>query len=269
MATPAMWAVQRCHYYVVHRLLQAGASMTLRDVQGSNMLHLATFAGHVLQLLILLHHDAACVDDPDPNGDTCLMWAAYKGYPACVDLLLRWGASVTVTDHKGFTALHWALVKGNALCIQKLVQAGADRFAETLDHKTPAQVAREMKTEGPWHRVLAELALDRDAHPRPMPVPFIRLRTFHLRFFFLAPFVSLIAFALLLSRFSIFVAVPICIAVAVVLQVGAQQVLQWAPTDMKHLQRTVSQLSHLDDVDGSRIWRASLPPRYSGSAFAG
>ena len=241
VATPAMWAVQKCHLYTVHLLLRHGADPTLTDVQGYNMLHLATFDGNVYQLLVLLHQNIP-IDNPDPSGHTPLMWAAYKGYPACVDLFLQWGASVNVKDEKGFTALHWALVKGNAACIQKLVESGSDRFAETDDGKTPAIVALEMKSKGPWHRALKELGFNSDGTVKQLPLPyssFIKTRAFHNRFFFLCPFVFLIVIFVILSKVVIYVAVPLSIFLAYSLQWAAQQVLLWAPTDMKHLHRTV------------------------------
>ncbi|KAL9101043.1 MAG: hypothetical protein Q9163_003658 [Psora crenata] len=240
VATPAMWAVQKCHLYTVHLLLKNGADPNLTDVQGYNMLHLATFDGNVYQLLILLHQNIP-IDGPDPSGHTCLMWAAYNGYPACVDLFLHWGASVNVKDAKGFTALHWALVKGNALCIHKLIAFGCDRFAETDEGKTPAIVALEMKSKGPWHRALRELGFNTDGTLKQLPLPyisFIKARVFHNRFFFLCPFVLLIVVFTILSKMVIFVSVPMSIFLAYSLQWAAQQVLLWAPPDMKHLHRT-------------------------------
>ena len=241
VATPAMWAVQRCHIYVVNLLLQKGADPLLMDVQGYNMLHLATFDGNVFLMLLLLHQHLP-VDGPDPAGHTCLMWAAYKGYPACVDLLLQWGASVNVKDAKGFTALHWALVKGNGLCIQKLVENGSDRFAETEDGKTPAVVADEMRSKGPWHRSLVDLGFNVDGTAKQLPLPytsFLKSRNFHNRLFFLSPFVLLPVVLTILSKLMIYMAVPLVVLIAFWLQLGAQQILFWAPQDMKHLQRTV------------------------------
>ena len=222
-------------------MLQNGADPLLTDVQGYNMLHLATFDGNVFLVLILLHHNLP-VDGPDPAGHTCLMWAAYKGYPACVDLLLQWGASVNAKDEKGFTALHWALVKGSAFCIYKLVESGSDRFVETDDGKTPAIVAFEMKSKGPWHRALRELGFNTDATPKQLPLPFtsfVKTRNFHDRFYFLCPFILLIVVFTVLSEMAIFIAVPLSIFLAYSLQWVAQQVLLWAPTNMKHLDRTV------------------------------
>ena len=237
-----MWAAQRCHLYIVHLLLQKGADPLLTDGQGYNILHLATFDGNVFLLLILLHQNIP-VDGPDPSGHTCLMWAAYKGYPACIELFLQWGASVNGADENGFTALHWALVKGNLACIQELIEHGSDRFAETNDGKTPGLVAQEMNSKGAWHRVLKECGFNADGTIKQLPLPytsFIKTRTFMERFFFLCPFVILFTIFYVLSGMVIYAAVPIAIFLAYSSQWAAQQVLQWAPSDMKRLDKTVS-----------------------------
>ena len=246
MATPAMWAAQRCHYYTVNLLLQHGADPLLTDVQGYNVLHLATFDGNVFLLAILLHQGIP-VDITDPHGHTSLMWAAYKGYPACVDLFLRWGANVYAADETGFTALHWALVKGpqvyvSQACIQKLIEYGSDRFVETSTGKTPAITADEMKCTRIWHRALEECGYDEDGNPKPSGLPFASLmrgkKVAMSRFFFLSPFLILICILMILSFMPIFVAVPLAGIVAYSLQWVVQQALQWAPTDMKHMDRT-------------------------------
>ena len=239
-----MWAAQRCHLYIVNLLLEHGADPLLTDGQGYNMLHLATFDGNVFLLLILLHQNIP-IDGPDPSGHTCLMWAAYKGYPACVDLFLQWGASVNGADENGFTALHWALVKGNSACIQHLIEHGSDRFIETNDGKPPATVAQEMNSRGAWHRALKECGFNSDGTAKRFPFPyasFIRSRVFLNRSFFLFPFFQMFIIFSVLSGMPIFAAVPITAFLAYSLQWAAQQVLQWAPSDMQHLQRTVSNL---------------------------
>ena len=241
VATPAMWAAQRCNYYVVHLLLQSGADPLLTDAQGYNILHLATFDGNVFLLILLLHQNIP-IDSSDLQGHTCLMWAAYKGYPACVDLFLRWGASVNATDENGFTALHWAVVKGSQLCIHKLIEYGSDRFAETSDHKTPSLIAVEMKSTRLWHRALNDCGYDNNANSKQIPLPFasiIKQRSFINRSFFLYPFAVLFLVIYILSGMVIYAAVPIAIFCAYALQWASQQLLLWAPSDMKHIHRTV------------------------------
>lgn len=193
-------------------------------------------------LLLILLHPSVAIDERDAQGHTALMWAAYNRLPAIVDLLLRFGAGISVTDETGFQPLHWALVRGSPPCILKLLENGADRFAVTSTDKTPATVAEEMKTTQAWHRALMESGFDDDATVKQLPLPymsFIKTRAFLTYFFFLCPFLVLLLVFMILSKMVIFAAVPIAFFSAYCLQRVAQQVLLWAPSDMKHLQRTV------------------------------
>lgn len=243
VATPLQWAAQRCHYYTVNLLLQHGADPLITDAQGYNTLHISTFNGNVL-LLVLLLHQGIPVDVLDAFGHTGLMWSAYKGYPACVDVFLRWGASVHAADEQGFTALHWALVKGSPGCIQKLIEYGADRFAKTTTGKTPAITAKELNTLGAWHRALKECGYDEDGHPITPAWPFANYflqdrRGFTTKFLFLWPFVLVWAVIFILSGMVIYAAVPIAAVVGYAIQWVAQQVLEHAPPDMRHFHKTV------------------------------
>ncbi|KAL8831826.1 MAG: hypothetical protein Q9191_000650 [Dirinaria sp. TL-2023a] len=270
-ATPAMWAAQRCHYYVVALCVQRGADVLITDAQGYNILHLATFDGNVFLLTYLLHQNIS-VDAPDVQGHTCLMWAAYKGYPAVVDLFLRWDANIHSVDEEGFTALHWALVKGNSACIQKLVEYGCNRFAETNSGKTPAVTAEEMGSTKAWHRSLKECGFRDDGTPKKPPLPFapiFKSRNFHNRFYFLLPFLLLLVIFVIFSRVIIFAAVVLSAFIAYTVQYFVQQMMQWAPSDMKHIQRTVSRWSRnladkLADSRYSLTWRDSLRRVYFG-----
>lgn len=241
IATPVMWAAKKCNYYIVNLLLQHGADPLLTDDQGFNLLHSATLDGNVFQLLLLLHQDLP-VDIPDPQGHTSLMWAAYKGFPSCVDLFLRWGANVYARDDQGFTALHWALVKGAVAPIQKLIEYGSDRFAENNEGKTPAVTAKEMNSVEQWERALDECGFNPDGSPRVFPLSFIvkDQRAFLSRFFFLLPFLILFCVFYILSNIFVYAAVPIALVVAYSLQWAGQQLLRYAPPNMKHIHRTVS-----------------------------
>ena len=240
-----MWAAQRCHYYIVHLLLKSGADPLLVDGQGYNILHLATIDGNAFLLALLLHQEIP-VDVPDPQQHTSLMWAAYKGFPACVDLLLRWGANVNARDEKGMTPLHWSLVRGSQPCIQKVIEFGADRFAETDDGKGPNVVAQEMRSTRMWHRALAECGYGLNGHSKPLPLglsSLARSEKVMSRFFFLWPFLALFLLITILSRTVVYIGIPVCFAVAWVLQWSAQKVGQWGPGKFRNLHHTVSSVN--------------------------
>ena len=244
-ATPVLWASKRCNLQVVSLLLANGADPLMRDDQGYNLLHSATLDGNVYQLVLLLHQPDIPVDVADGQGHTSLMWAAYKGFGACVDILLRWGADVHAVDDMGFTALHWALVKGNYLCIQKLVEFGSDRFVRSkppegqTEGDTPAMTASKMKSERQWQRSLVDSGFDELANPLEFPVPFVKdRRWFYNRFFFLWPFVLGGLQLYMLAHMVVWFAVPGVLVVGYGLQLLVQKLLRWSPPDMKHMHRT-------------------------------
>ena len=221
-------------------LLEHGADPLLTDDQGFNLLHSATLDGNVYQLVLLLHQDIP-VDIPDPQSHTPLMWAAYKGYPSCVDLFLRWGANVYATDDQGFTALHWALVKGSQGSIQKLLEYGADRFAKNNDGKTPAVTAEEMNTTRQWRRALSEAGYKPDGSPREFPVPGVKdTRWFLSRFVFFWPFAILLLGLWLVSNYAIFIGMPLALIGCYLMQLVAQKLLRWGPSNMRNIHHSVS-----------------------------
>lgn len=243
VATPLQWAAQRSNYYTVDLLLQHGADPLITDAQGYNTLHISTFNGNVL-LVVLMLHQGIPVDVADAYGHTSLMWAAYKGFPQCVDLFLRWGASVHATDEQGFTALHWALVKGSPQCILKLIEYGSDRFVKTQTGKTPAITAKDLNTSGAWHRALRECGYDEDGHAVvpwwPGSSFFLKdKRGFMSKFLFLLPTLMLWVEFMILSRLPIFVSVFLALFVVFGIQWAVNQVLEYAPPDMRQLHKTV------------------------------
>ncbi|KAJ5486380.1 hypothetical protein N7530_000680 [Penicillium desertorum] len=240
VATPAMWAAQRCHYYIVNLLLQNGADPLLTDVQGYNILHLATIDGNAFLVVLLLHQEIP-VDVIDQQGHTGLMWAAYKGYPACVDLFLRWGANANAVDEGGLTPLHWALVKGSMPCVLKLLEYGTDRFAKTRDGKSPATVAQEMNTLRVWYRSLNERGFEADGTQKVVPLglsSFVRNKSLMAKFFFLWPFLIILVAIWMLSNLAIFVAVPLVLVTVFGMQYVAQQFANKGPMEYRVLQKT-------------------------------
>ncbi|KAI9824950.1 MAG: palmitoyltransferase akr1 [Phylliscum demangeonii] len=240
VATPAMWAAQRCNYYVVNLLLRHGADPLLTDVQGYNLLHLATFDGSTFLIVLLLHQNVS-VDVPDPQGHTPLMWAAFKGYPVCVDLFLRWGANVYAIDENGFTALHWALVKGVYGSIQKLIEYGSDRSAKTSEGKTPFVVAEEMRSQFVYLRALADCGFDDEGNSRHyFGESVLKAKGTITKLFFFWPFFMIWSVLMILSHMLVYAAVPLAAIMAYGLLWIAQGALVVAPPDMRQIHKTVS-----------------------------
>jgi hypothetical protein len=179
-----------------------------------------------------------------------LMWAAYKGYGNCVDILLRWGANVYARDNQGFTALHWALVKGAQHGIFKLVEYGSDRFAENNEGKTPAITAKEMNSVRQWYSALDECGYEKDGSPRNFPLGSVikDKRALYWKVYFLWPCFNLFWMFWFMSKFPIYIGFPLGVGVGYGLNTLATKALKWAPTDMKKIARTVSLSAFLNTV---------------------
>lgn len=198
-----------------------------------------------MQLTLLLHQPDIPVDVPDVQGHTSLMWAAYKGFPSCVDLLLRWGADVRAEDDMGFTALHWALVKGSYPCIQKLVDYGSDRFVRSkpqpgeTEGDSPSMTAAKMKSERQWRKALFESGYDGAGNTIAFPIPFVKdKKGFYSRLFFFWPFVLGGLQLHMLAYMLVWISVPLVLIVGYALNHLVQKLFRWAPTDMKSMHHT-------------------------------
>lgn len=108
----------------------------------------------LVMYLLFLGMDVDAADNV--GGHTPLMWAAYQGEALTVDLLLRFGASVTAVDHSKLTPLHWATVRGNKLCIRKMLEYGADAHARDQNGKSVMDFVHEKKLERVWNRAVLE-----------------------------------------------------------------------------------------------------------------
>ena len=107
-ATPLVEAAKRADAAAVHALLQTGADVNAREVDGTTVLH----------------------------------WAAYHNDPELVDVLVRAGAKVGASNRYGVTPLWLATINGNAAIVERLLDAGADaRAARTDNDETTLMIA--------------------------------------------------------------------------------------------------------------------------------
>lgn len=140
---PLHWACRKGHASVVQVLLQqAGVPVNAADFKGLTPLMTACMYGKTATAAFLLGMSAQN-HLTDINGDTALHWAAYKGYPDLMRLLMYSGVDLQKTDNFGSTPLHLACLSGNLTCVRLLCEkSGLDLEPKDKNGKTPLMLAQ-------------------------------------------------------------------------------------------------------------------------------
>ncbi|GAN10451.1 palmitoyltransferase akr1 [Mucor ambiguus] len=238
-ATPLHWASRQGRLGAVHRLIKEGANPSLKDGQGFNALHLAVHSSHAMLVLYLLYLDIEIDVSDNVGGHTPLMWAAYQGHSQSVDLLLKFGASVTAKDHSQLTPLHWAVVRGNKMCIRKMLEYDADVNARDQTGKSVMDFIHEKKFERIWDRAVLEfdeLAEGNPAqearigqYPGSKGKPLSKKRTVN-TVAYLAPFISLGLALKCLAMFPWYAGLPLALMSFAVTHIGIIKYLIQVPS---------------------------------------
>jgi hypothetical protein len=98
-----------------------------------------------------------------------------------------------------------------------------------------------MNTTRQWHRALSEAGFDNDANPLKFPIPGVNdTRWFLSRFIFFWPFAILFTGLFLVSYYPALVGIPAALIVTYLMQLAAQKLLIWAPSNMRNMHHTVS-----------------------------
>lgn len=117
--TPLMLATQRRHKNIVEVLLSHGADINAKLDCGFTALFYPCMFGDV-ELAKLLIDGGADVNARE-DGNTPLMWAAFRGHIKIIELLLENGADPDATDDTGkITASHMTRGKNQSKIIELL-----------------------------------------------------------------------------------------------------------------------------------------------------
>ncbi|KAI5711229.1 hypothetical protein M8J75_015263 [Diaphorina citri] len=133
---PIHWACRKGHTAI------AGVSVNTPDFKGLTPLMTACMFGRAATAAFLLG-SAAMHHLTDINGDTALHWAAYKGHPELIRILMYSGVDLQKADNFGSTALHLACLSGNFYCVKILCEKRKIELEpRDKNGKTPLMLAK-------------------------------------------------------------------------------------------------------------------------------
>jgi ankyrin repeat protein len=96
-----------------------GVGVDATDHKGLTPLMMACMFGRSLTAAYLLGRGAQ-PHLTDMNGDSALHWAAYKGYPSLMQMLVYSGFDPQKPDNFGSSPLHLACISGNLMAVKLL-----------------------------------------------------------------------------------------------------------------------------------------------------
>ncbi|XP_014259786.1 palmitoyltransferase akr1 isoform X2 [Cimex lectularius] len=153
---PIHWACRKGHSAVVQVLLQAGVAVNAADFKGLTPLMTAAMFGRAATAAYLLGMEALN-HLTDINGDSALHWAAYKGHPDLIKLLMYSGIDLQKVDNFGSTPLHLACLSGNVDCVKILCEKSKiDLEPRDKNGKTPLMLAKSHRHDDIVQVLVAE-----------------------------------------------------------------------------------------------------------------
>jgi ankyrin repeat protein len=123
--TPLAAAALGGHTEVVKLLLANGAQTDTSTETGEPALVLAVRMNHLGAAATLMDAGAS-LKVKNRQGDGLCMVAITENFPAMLALLLKHGANPSTPDRDGLTPLYWAEYLKRDLLVQQLLAAGAD-----------------------------------------------------------------------------------------------------------------------------------------------
>lgn len=121
------YAVGAGHLEIVELLMSEKASIYEKDKSGNTSLTAACAYGKLnVAKKLIEHFPKDYINEPNYNGQTCLMHAARRGQSKVVKFLVKMGADVITPDNDGITPLCWACFGGDIYIIEMLLETEAN-----------------------------------------------------------------------------------------------------------------------------------------------
>lgn len=139
--TPFMTAVAAGKEAAARCLMALGADTAKCGEDGMTCLHLASKAGLLDIVQLILKRSTSQVNAQDEGGWTPIVWASEHQHSNVVLLLLKHGANPNIRDSEGNTALHWSAYSGTVDILLMYLELGSDINGANELGDTPLHVA--------------------------------------------------------------------------------------------------------------------------------
>lgn len=140
-------------------LLEGGASVNLRTMQGYSALHSASFSGRLEAVELLLKHGAS-IDIRDKSNETPALLAALKGHADVLRLLLGTGASLYAVDTSGRGLLSHAVIYPRVDVLRVIVSHAPKYLRNKKFLAEMVTIALQNDCDLPFVQVLVDLGAD-------------------------------------------------------------------------------------------------------------
>ncbi|KAL8726266.1 MAG: hypothetical protein Q9166_006812 [cf. Caloplaca sp. 2 TL-2023] len=161
---------------VVTQLLLERKAQVLPDAEGLFPQHLVARSGRSADMLLMLEHYGADLDQRDNLYQwTPLFHAAAEGKVDCLKVLLERGVDTRIQDEKCLSAMYYATWEGHLECMKLLSSADADtQMTQQPIHRRHKPYALKPESSSP-----VSITLDADGIPDlSLPPPIIPLRRY-------------------------------------------------------------------------------------------
>jgi len=147
---------------IVKRLIDEGASLQSKNINGSTPLHKAVFSGHP-KIVALLINNGANVNAKNDESDytpllaltsTRIVWNDLSFHKKIIELLAGNGADVNAKDKDGNTSLHFAAKKDNLEIMKVLLLNDAKIDVKNKNNETPLNLLSKKRSTmlEEWHK---------------------------------------------------------------------------------------------------------------------
>jgi ankyrin repeat protein len=140
----------------VKRLIDAGADVNARNLDGNTPLHLACLWGH-MDIVRLLIETGAELNTRDDSDCTPLHLTCFRGLTEIARFLIEHGADVNASNDYGRTLLHRACSNGRPGIVRLLLEHGADVDARNKRGETPLNLTLQLPRDNPAREEIIDL----------------------------------------------------------------------------------------------------------------